>query len=92
MSKEVMELPENLAIANAEHLHEQLETLLQKHQDVSLNGANVARADTAGLQTLLAFITALKQHSDSLEWVSPSEPLREAADLLGLTELLDLPH
>ena len=87
----IVDLPERLTIATAESLHEQLEPLLNGGQDVVLNGAEVTRADTAGLQTLYAFSCALSNHGISLSWSSPSSSIVDAAELLGLRQLLALP-
>ena len=84
------ELPNNLTIATAESLHEQLEPLLTTGDDVVLNAAEVKRADTAGLQLLLAFQKALISRSVNMSWSAPSQPLLEAAEQLGLKQMLAL--
>lgn len=84
------DLPENLTIATAELLHEQLEPFVNGNQDVVLNGSAVNRVDTAGLQLIYAFQQALKSHDASASWSAPSNTLLEVAEQLGLTQHLAL--
>jgi len=84
------DLPDNLTIANAEALHEELEALANGSADVVLNASAVSRADTAGLQILYAFQQALKSHDASISWSSPSSVLIETAEQLGLKQHLAL--
>lgn len=91
MSKPVVvELPSNLTIATADALHEQLEPLLNGGEDVVLNASSVQRADTAGLQTLLAFARAMEARSAVMTWSAPSKILVDAAEQLGLKQFLSL--
>lgn len=86
------QLPENLTIANVHGLHEQLEALVgQDDQDNIVIQANaVTRADTAGIQLLLAFVNSAKEHQISLDWKDPSEKLISAANVLGLENALGI--
>lgn len=88
----VVDLPENLTIATAELLHQQLEPIVEKHQNVTLNAEHVSRVDTAGLQLLYAFINEQHQHQLEVEWQSVPAPLSDGATLLGLSEALSLTH
>ena len=90
MSKTTLDLPDNLTISTAEALHEELEPLLLKDSDIEVNGGNVERVDTAGLQLILAFKNALAKRNLGFSWASFSEPLAGAAQQIGLTELLAL--
>ena len=79
-------LPQNLTIANVHGLHEEFEALVDK-QDcdaVVLKAEDVQRADTAGLQLLLAFMQATRERQITVTWDHPSVSLCNAADLLGL--------
>lgn len=87
MSSEVsFQLPENLTIASVQGLHEQLETLVDQHDHdkIIIQASAVKRADTAGLQLLLAFVNTTKDRQIKLDWNTPSEKLLAAAELLGL--------
>lgn len=85
-------LPENLTIANVQGLHEQLEALVgEKDFDkVVLQAEYVQRADTAGIQLLLAFVHATKERQIEIDWDQPSEKLCSAAKVLGLDSVLGL--
>ena len=91
MSNQVsVDLPENLTIATAEGLHDELEPLVTGSQDVTLNGAAVARVDTAGVQIIYSFMQALENAGASVNWEKPSDSLLEASEKLGMTEHLAL--
>jgi len=81
-------LPENLTIANIHGLHEQLEALVDKKEcdSIVLTAEAVQRADTAGLQLLLAFVHASRERQIDITWDHPSQKLRTAADILGLSK------
>ena len=90
MSKTVFDLPGNLTISTAEALHEELEPLLLKDNDIVVNGDNVVRVDTAGLQLMLAFKNALAKRNLGFSWKGFSTALFESAQQIGLTQLLAL--
>ena len=85
-------LPENLTIANVQHLHEVLEDIIDRKEcdSIVLQAESVERADTAGLQLMLAFVNASKNEHLTLSWKSPSEKLCSAASMLGLEEALGI--
>ncbi|GAB1258096.1 hypothetical protein NBRC116494_25980 [Aurantivibrio plasticivorans] len=85
-----IDLPSNLTISGVEHLHEMLERYATGTDDVVINGANVEKADTAGLQTLLAFRIALDGQHVGMQWQTPNDVIKDAAKQLGLTEHLML--
>lgn len=84
----VVNLPESLTIANAEALHQQLEAVVEKHINVTLNAESVSRVDTAGLQLLHAFCVEQRDHQLTVDWVSMTSILKDSAELLGLSESL----
>ena len=85
-------LPENLTIANIHGLHEEFESIIeQKNCDkIVLQAADVERADTAGIQLLVAFVNASKERKITVGWDNPSEKLCNASGLLGLDGALGL--
>ncbi len=91
-SKVDFNLPENLTISKVQQLHEEMEVLLGKKDcdKVVLKANKVQRADTAGLQLLLAFVNATKEGHIDLNWSKPSDNLCEAARVLGLDTALGL--
>lgn len=56
-----------------------------------LDGAAVARVDTAALQLLAAFVRAAAERRHPVRWLGASAVLGESAGLLGLAQVLDLP-
>ncbi len=84
----IVNLPENLTIAGVEGLYSQLDPYVHDTQDVVLNGKKVDRADTAGLQTLMAFLTAMDKNHVKVSWGDTSETLVDAANNLGLKDYL----
>ncbi len=58
---------------------------------VVLDGRNVERVDTAALQLLALFRRELNTRGGSSSWRDSSDALNDAANLLGLTRLLELP-
>ena len=85
-------LPENLTIASVHGLHEELEVLVSQSDcdKVVLQASDVQRADTAGVQLLLAFVNASKEHQIGVEWDKPSDKLCTTAELLGLQGALGI--
>jgi len=85
-------LPENLTIATINHLHEQFESLVDTKgcDAVVLQGDAVARADTAGIQLLAAFIQASRERKIAITWDHPSAKLCSAAELLGLDKTIGI--
>lgn len=92
MSAVEMNLPENLTISQAHALHDEFEELLNKEntEQLVVRAAKVARADTAGLQLMLAVVQVTKERRIDLKWDQPSEKLKETAYILGLNDALGL--
>lgn len=59
--------------------------------DVVLDGHQVERIDTAVLQLLMLVRRELDARGGTLAWRGTSDVLNEAASLLGLTRILELP-
>lgn len=58
---------------------------------IELDGRQVERVDTAALQLLTLLRRELDKAGGALTWSGASTALSEAASLLGLTKLLELP-
>jgi anti-anti-sigma regulatory factor len=58
---------------------------------IVLDGQAVERIDTASLQLLALFRREVNTRGGTVSWRGPSVALHEAADLLGLAPLLELP-
>ncbi|ACR12888.1 STAS domain-containing protein [Teredinibacter turnerae] len=85
-------LPENMTIANIHSMHEEFEALVDKQDcdEVVLKGEGVVRADTAGLQLLVAFVQATKERQINVTWDHPSEKLCKAAEILGVASYIGI--
>ena len=58
---------------------------------VVLDGSRVERVDTAALQLLVLLRRELDGRGGTLAWQGSSEALNDAAGLLGLAKILELP-
>ncbi|RYZ80763.1 MAG: STAS domain-containing protein [Moraxellaceae bacterium] len=86
------ELPDQLTVGYVQAIHEQLETLVddKKNDHIILHAAGVTRADTAGIQLLYALVLAARERRIALTWDNPSEKLRTAAQILGMSDHLGI--
>ncbi|MET0329792.1 MAG: STAS domain-containing protein [Dyella sp.] len=82
-------LPADCRIAALPAVHQQLCAALT--QPSVLDGVAVERIDSAALQLLYAFGRDAVARGNPPTWAGVSAPLREAADLLGMTHILALP-
>ena len=89
---EKIKLETQLQIMLVESLHEELEELLGTGADLEIDGSQVERSDTAAIQLLVAVQATLKGRDSEIRWTGVSEPLREAVEMLGLTQALNLPE
>lgn len=82
-----VQLQQQVTLANLAELRQELQQLLGKR--VQLSGSQVQRVDTAALQLLVTFMHSAEV---SVCWIDHSPALRQAARLLGLSTLLNLPE
>jgi phospholipid transport system transporter-binding protein len=87
----VVVLPADCRIAAQAALKAELLGALEKGAIVVLDGSQVERADTAALQLLVLFRRELQACGGRLGWRGASEAINEAAGLLGLAQILELP-
>ena len=83
-------LPADCRMAAQAALKEELLGAL-KAGAIVLDGARVERTDTAALQLLVVFRRELDKCGGTLNWRGASDALNEAAGVLGLTQILELP-
>lgn len=81
---------EVVTIATMAEFHPLLVEALASKRAVVLNASRLERVDTAALQVLSAFVQDANSQQQSVQWREPSEPLCQAAQLLGLSVLLNL--
>jgi phospholipid transport system transporter-binding protein len=83
-------LPADCRMSTQGGLMAELLRALDEHAIV-LDGQAVERIDTAALQLLALFRREVATRGGSVRWREPSGALHDAASLLGLTTLLELP-
>jgi ABC-type transporter Mla MlaB component len=80
----------SLSVAEAAGLKSRIQKALQKSSTIELNASEVQKADTAGLQLVLALIREVANADGRVVWKNPSKALIDAANLLGLGKELGL--
>lgn len=85
-----MSLPADLGIESASVLYQQLMEHVDDEAPVILDAQDVARIHTAALQLFCMFCQDRRSAGRDTRWNHPSEALRSAAALLGVTTLLQL--
>ncbi len=83
-------LPADLGVENASQLYGQLLQHVDDESTVVLDAADVARVHTAALQLFCMFCQDRRNAGHETRWSHPSEALKSAAALLGVTTLLQL--
>lgn len=58
---------------------------------IAFDGRQVDRVDTAALQLLVLFRRDVVKRGGVISWLGASDALNEAANLLGLAQILELP-
>jgi ABC-type transporter Mla MlaB component len=83
-------LDATLTIQNVSALYEQMQVLLDEQEEIEIDASSVTSIDTSTLQLLVVLKqTAIKLHKKmSIDF--PSDNFIEAAELLGLAEMLDV--
>ncbi len=85
-----VKLPADLGIENASDLYRQLLDHVEDDSTVVLDATDVSRIHTAALQLFCMFCQDRRNAGRETHWRHPSESLRSAAALLGVTTLLHL--
>jgi len=81
-----------LNIQNVNKLYEELKNGLDRHNKIEIDASAVEQIDTANLQVLAVLKqTAVKLHKEII-FDFPSDKFLESAELLGLSEILELEH
>jgi ABC-type transporter Mla MlaB component len=85
-----IECGERMTIEHVESLYSQLESAAQESNNVELIADRVQQCDTASLQLILCLLRMSKEQGHIVKWIRPSQAIMNVAELLGLTESLDL--
>ena len=81
---------EHVDISQAIQLHQRLKRCVAKDVTVELKADKIQKADTAGLQLLLAAVKDLHEAGNEVCWRKPSEAFISAAETLGMSQALKL--
>lgn len=87
-----MTLDSVLNIQHVGKLHEELLKILDLSNKIEIDASAVTSVDTASLQLLLVFKQSALKNGKELVIDFPSEKFIDAADLLGISEMLDIDH
>ncbi|MDH5594952.1 MAG: STAS domain-containing protein, partial [Gammaproteobacteria bacterium] len=81
---------EDFGLRDAQDFYQQLTSALTAGQSVEVDASKVTQTDTAGLQMLYAFSKKASEIGLGFEWKNVSKDFRETADLLGMSDCLNL--
>jgi anti-anti-sigma regulatory factor len=84
-------LPADCRLAAQAALQAELVAALERGDGVALDASAVERVDTAALQLLVLLRRELTSRDGTLAWRGASAAFNEAAGLLGLARILELP-
>lgn len=90
MQETKIALPADLGIDHAPQVYRQLLEHVDDPSPVVLDAHDVSRIHTAALQLFCMFCQDRRSAGRETRWSQPSEALRSAANLLGVTTLLSL--
>ncbi|HKY90986.1 MAG TPA: STAS domain-containing protein [Nevskiaceae bacterium] len=85
-----IKLPAELGIEGATDLHRELVAHVDDAVPVVLDAADVSRIHTAALQLFCLFCRDRQNGGRETHWRAPSIALKNAAVLLGVTQMLNL--
>ncbi|WP_428312362.1 STAS domain-containing protein [Hydrocarboniphaga sp.] len=80
----------DLGIELAPALQAELAQRLEQREPVQINASEVRRVHTAALQLFCLFCRDRREAGRAVEFLMPSESLRQAASLLGASTLLQI--
>lgn len=83
--KTLIQLGSSLDVAKATELKKELTRIVKRKPPFLLDGSAVERIDTAGLQLLAAFRAETIKRDIAMQWDNVSITLKNAAELLGLS-------
>lgn len=86
----VIRLPAEIGIEAASELHRELIAHIEEPAPVVLEASEVAHIHSAALQLFCLFCSDRRERGWQTDWHAPSNALRSAAALLGVTTLLNL--
>jgi len=86
----VLQLNSIQDISKSQALKNEMMALINDNDEIDINAADVERIDGSALQLLCALFSYANQNNLIINWIDPSEALRDAAQILGMQEILEL--
>ncbi len=90
-TKRTLRLPETMRISDAAEVYACMLEVSRESGPVCIESAALRQIDTAGLQLLAAFAVEIRKQGAQLVWPEPAPILCNAANVLGMGRMLDLP-
>lgn len=81
---------ESLTIADVGEMKEKMQALLDLGGAIVLDAGEIETIDSAGMQLLTALVKEANSRSQDITWQAVSEKVSNAAQGLGLTEILNI--
>jgi anti-anti-sigma regulatory factor len=85
-----LDLGKVLTIAQVEDWHQRLAGIFDLREPISLNGGDIEKIDSAGLQLLVALMKEAEAIGVQVNWGAVSNLLKQNANQLGLGAILRL--
>jgi len=86
----VLQLNNIQDISKSQALKNEMMALINDNDEIDINAADVERIDGSALQLLCALFNYANQNNLIINWIDPSDALKEAAQILGMQEILEL--
>jgi len=77
-------------ISKSQALKSEMMALINDNDVIDINGEEVERIDGSALQLLCALFNYAHENNLIINWVNPSDSLKEATQILGMQEILEL--
>lgn len=77
-------------ISKSQDLKNDMLALINNNNQINIEAGDVERIDGSAMQLICALFIYARQNNLSVGWVNPSDAIIEAADILGMTEVIEL--
>ena len=86
-AKNIVRLPSQFTIRQIEDTYRQCEAALRDADILRIDGSDVSKIDSAGMQVLLSLKKELAAQHVALEWIAVNDVVLDAAAMLGIRDL-----
>lgn len=83
-------LPDRMDVASAEQVHVSLEGALEQGGPIEINGEQVVRLDTAGVQLMVAFFREAEKQHVEVAWKQVSSTITEVLEFMNVGKAVGL--